>query len=366
MSGDSSKSLLFLEKRGSNMEKYQRKDAVEKVCNLCGKHFFSANKVKRYCSEECKQKANGITSCTYCGKLFQKKKPNHHFCSTDCKNAFWVKSIAVHEERKCPVCGKLFISNNDKQEYCSRTCYTHNYRGNLRTQAEVNQQALEKIKSRLEEFGFEYISGYFNQKSRIIIKCKECETLRTYCADAVRNIRANPKCERCAEKEREFKKAKAKAERERKQFIKQCKPFEFEEIKICADCGAPFSGKREICNDCFKEQSRKRKNKYHSNRKEKRVSKEKRNRSLTWHTLWDNGERICALCGEPCDPDDYTTDENGNILVGIKYPSLDHIVPVFAGGGDFLDNVQLAHFRCNTIRGVKDWKNYREIQNERL
>jgi len=49
-----------------------------------------------------------------------------------------------------------------------------------------------------------------------------------------------------------------------------------------------------------------------------------------------------------------------SVPLGNLYPSLDHIVPVFAGGGDSLDNVQLAHYRCNTLRGVEDWKRHRQ------
>lgn len=35
-----------------------------------------------------------------------------------------------------------------------------------------------------------------------------------------------------------------------------------------------------------------------------------------------------------------------------KAPTIDHLIPVSEGGDDVKANVQLAHFACNTRRGV--------------
>lgn len=55
---------------------------------------------------------------------------------------------------------------------------------------------------------------------------------------------------------------------------------------------------------------------------------------------WD-----CHLCGYVIDP-------------GLRWPdrqcaSVDHVVPIVHGGADVLDNVALAHWYCNTIRGAR-------------
>ncbi|MCX4786475.1 HNH endonuclease [Streptomyces sp. NBC_01221] len=36
-----------------------------------------------------------------------------------------------------------------------------------------------------------------------------------------------------------------------------------------------------------------------------------------------------------------------------KAPTIDHIVPVSEGGDDTRANVQLAHFRCNSVKGAR-------------
>lgn len=38
---------------------------------------------------------------------------------------------------------------------------------------------------------------------------------------------------------------------------------------------------------------------------------------------------------------------------GDNYPSVDHIVPLAKGGLHSWDNVQLAHFKCNTLKGAR-------------
>ena len=55
---------------------------------------------------------------------------------------------------------------------------------------------------------------------------------------------------------------------------------------------------------------------------------------------------ICAICGQPVDKT-------------LKYPhpmsaTVDHIIPVSKGGHPSdIDNLQLAHFRCNRLKGNK-------------
>ena len=64
-----------------------------------------------------------------------------------------------------------------------------------------------------------------------------------------------------------------------------------------------------------------------------------RNRKIIFAT-----QTICALCGKPVD-------------FSIKYPNpmcptVDHIIPISMGGHPSdLDNMQLAHFKCNRKKG---------------
>lgn len=53
----------------------------------------------------------------------------------------------------------------------------------------------------------------------------------------------------------------------------------------------------------------------------------------------------CGICGEVV--------EAARKLPDPMSPSLDHIIPVAKGGGHTRDNVQLAHWICNTRKGVR-------------
>lgn len=67
------------------------------------------------------------------------------------------------------------------------------------------------------------------------------------------------------------------------------------------------------------------------------------------YTLTEIAERDghrCALCGDPV-PMDVKVPE-------ALAPTIDHIVPVVRGGDDTKANVQLAHFRCNSVKGPRD------------
>ena len=60
-------------------------------------------------------------------------------------------------------------------------------------------------------------------------------------------------------------------------------------------------------------------------------------------TVCDRDNWTCHICGGPVD---HTVD--GNNPLG---PSLDHVIPLSAGGAHSYDNVRLAHRKCNTVKG---------------
>lgn len=60
--------------------------------------------------------------------------------------------------------------------------------------------------------------------------------------------------------------------------------------------------------------------------------------------VYERDNWCCQLCGEPVDRDpERPTDSMA--------PSLDHILPLARGGTHTYDNVQLAHFGCNSAKG---------------
>ena len=98
----------------------------------CGKQIPGT---RRYCSIECKNRANGWASvqltCSLCGETFSRAKSNatgrKQFCSQDCQRAW---EAARWEKRVCMTCGKEFRilrstleKSNASGHYCSRFCY---------------------------------------------------------------------------------------------------------------------------------------------------------------------------------------------------------------------------------------------------
>lgn len=65
------------------------------------------------------------------------------------------------------------------------------------------------------------------------------------------------------------------------------------------------------------------------------------------YTIQEIAERDgyqCQLCGLPVDM----------AATGRDKPSIDHIVPLSRGGTDEIQNVELAHFGCNSSKGNRE------------
>jgi 5-methylcytosine-specific restriction endonuclease McrA len=64
--------------------------------------------------------------------------------------------------------------------------------------------------------------------------------------------------------------------------------------------------------------------------------------SITRRGVLDRDNWACQLCGGPI------PDVRWNTGVNPVYGTVDHVVPVSEGGDHTWDNVQAAHFRCNS------------------
>ena len=69
--------------------------------------------------------------------------------------------------------------------------------------------------------------------------------------------------------------------------------------------------------------------------------------------LYERDGGICYICGCKTDFDDYTVNHDGYRVFGDTYPTRDHIIPLVKGGTHSWENVKLACFHCNSIKGGK-------------
>lgn len=223
-------------------------------------------------------------------------------------------------EGKCEYCGKFFRRNRgtsrDAGRFCSRQC-----------------------------------SGKFqrreNDKKRKIIQlkflCLTCE----FCEQKFLSIRKSKFCsEEC----------RAKSAIERTKQYSVGKQIEFYQGKkaVCKFCGKEFQleykKSKQFCSDeCRRKQDRLNKHRGYK----KRIKNKIVDSDITLAKLIKRDNYVCALCGEKVDSDDYSLDGNGNFIVGDNYLSIDHIVPLSLGGLHSWDNVQLAHFTCNRLKGAR-------------
>lgn len=125
------------------------------------------------------------------------------------------------------------------------------------------------------------------------------------------------------------------------------------EFRICKECGSVFtcnekSNKRFCSEKCQKAENHRRNDSVRRARKRNALVDD--DITLDKIVLRDNG--ICQLCGKKVDWNDYTVVKGKRCSFG-RYPTIDHKVALANGGLHSWNNVQLAHFSCNSSKGVK-------------
>ena len=65
--------------------------------------------------------------------------------------------------------------------------------------------------------------------------------------------------------------------------------------------------------------------------------------------MWDRQAGLCALCGKAMPRSRWET-PHASVWKKMR-PTFDHIRPRAKGGDDSAGNLQLAHARCNKIKG---------------
>jgi len=214
----------------------------------------------------------------------------------------------------------------------------------------------------ISKAGYDYVSGFFNARSKVVIKCRECgctfdkmyKYLHAKANGTYQNEMTCPHCwrkeiEEAKKKKREPKEreARTKAEqRERKKADLISRQMEARlAIHVCKNCGIEYSigttgyNSEKYCSEkCMKRWTMRIKN----DRRIRKMRTRRHDADITLEKLFSRDAGVCYLCGGRCD---WTDMVDGN--AGDTYPSIDHVVPLAKGGTHTWDNIKLACRRCN-------------------
>lgn len=116
-------------------------------------------------------------------------------------------------------------------------------------------------------------------------------------------------------------------------------------LQFCMDCGNtyPPSRMRMRCAECHEASELERRGLAHA----RRLAVLRRGApGLNWRAVGERHGWICALCG------DFVTVEPGTPACP-GGATVDHILPIVAGGEHVWENVQLAHWSCNLRKGAR-------------
>lgn len=206
---------------------------------------------------------------------------------------------------------------------------------------------------------FKYHSGYKNATEPFKCECLKCGHVQERSAEIVRPSRTNYnlQCDGCLENERE--KAKAikllRIQLSKVTIAKRKKGsrlgyLESLEGHVCVECGVTFTATQLGNKYCSKRCSSRVGDRTKRARRRLRINSNGLVDAITLGELMNRDNNECYLCNEECDRDDYVISDEGHFVVGMNYPSVDHVMPIAKGGTHTWDNVRLAHHYCNTLK----------------
>lgn len=213
------------------------------------------------------------------------------------------------------------------------------------------ETGLENFILRLKEDNdtISYYSGYTDSESKVKLKCNICGDVFERYACSVRQKRKI----RCFNCEREATKRKKDIQRNIRELNrKSSKLLESKQISfsICENCGKLIVGEKKYCSQrCM---NRKHEHIKSRKRKEKMKNNGEVDNTITLDKLILRDKNICYICGKECDVGDVTFIRDQRII-GLLYPSIDHVIPIARGGTHTWDNVRLAHMICNSVKSDK-------------
>lgn len=224
--------------------------------------------------------------CKVCNKEFKPKDKENIYCSRSCYLAATKRKTIT---AVCLCCGKEFVVGRDsKGKYCSKECL-FKYQSEVATMCRELKQDIKQLTTEA-------------QKIKVMMY---------------------------------------------KGLLKESKRFDNIITKVCVVCGKQFTTTRLSKKYC----SVKCNSKLKHIKNDKRIYRNgKPDLSITLSKLYERDKGICQECGIVCDWHDIDTRDDGTLVAGDSYPSIDHIVPIAKGGLHQWDNVQLLCRHCNSVK----------------
>ncbi len=253
--------------------------------------------------------------CPVCGKEFIPNTDNQVCCSSHC--AAIKNGIETRKYRKCLYCGKLFwIPNASKcrLRYCCDEC---------------KQKAHEERYSKKEK-------PVKQPKRKVCAWCGrefEAFTNTSFCSKQC-GYEANNKLQR--ERWREKYKPKRLICKEcGKEFVTEC--GDTHSVFCCSACAKANEKRQERQTDRHKRAV--------ARSKEIRKKQIKKNfvEDVAYEDIYERDNGVCQICGMPV-PFEKGCDDNWD-------GTIDHIIPLSKGGEHSMENCQLAHRICNSLKG---------------
>lgn len=214
------------------------------------------------------------------------------------------------------------------------------------------EKAKQKYTSILESFGWTDIQQIDGKTYTGV--CSKCGYTQYFCRYSL-NQGTGHDCINCKEIEKAAKQQKEEERRKQKKEELEHKKEERLQEQLtkkesrkhkCPVCGKDTYRTTYCSSECAKTAS----NKLREMRRRVKISNALVDKSITLKRLFRRDKGKCQICGGYCDYSDFTI-KDGAFIVGEKYPSIDHIVPLSKGGVHSWENVQLAHWWCNTKKG---------------
>lgn len=176
--------------------------------------------------------------------------------------------------------------------------------------------------------GFDFVA-YKDHKVKI--RCKKCGNVTIRNTHTIRHYKTT--CETCKG-----------LEKGRNELISVLGTILEERTpKTCFTCGNVFYSTKQTKKYCSERCKKKAKKCGGYRSRAKRYGVEYQP-GISLVKVYKRDAGICQICGLPVD----WSDNEFNGIVGAYYPTVDHITALANGGGHTWDNVQLAHFMCNS------------------